>query len=415
MAFSRVAVSVLLFVFGACANSASVPVLGVNNSGTTTPVPAKVTIEGNNVMPLSVNGSLCSKDSYPNKPCTSITVCVPGTQNCQTINDILVDTGSYGLRVFSSVLTLPLSQVTVGGVELAECVAFGDGSTDWGPVKMASIVMGNEPAVSVPIQVIDSTYATPPSSCQNSDTGPEDAGFNGILGIGLFVQDCGQGCVNVRNNNLYFACTGSSCTGSKVPLNQQVSNPVAALPVDNNGVILVLPSISAGVQPSTEGSVVFGIGTQSNNIPSGVTVFKADSTGEFTTSFDGYTYNSFIDSGTNALLLPSASSLTDCPGGLSGWFCPTSTVSLTAANTGYSSTQSVAVTFKIANAQSLFTAATYANFTGFSLLELGASSGVLSSSTSYVDWGLPFYFGRKVYSGIDRTVSSLGTGPYWAY
>jgi len=32
------------------------------------------------------------------------------------------------------------------------------------------------------------------------------------------------------------------------------------------------------------------------------------------------------------------------------------------------------------------------------------------------DWGLPFFYGRTVFTAIDgQTVSSVGTGPFWAY
>ena len=57
------------------------------------------------MLPITVNGSLCSINSYINKPCVSVTVCTPGTSTCQTIDDILLDTGSFGLRIFKQVLT----------------------------------------------------------------------------------------------------------------------------------------------------------------------------------------------------------------------------------------------------------------------------------------------------------------------
>src|SRR5258708_2737368 len=41
----------------------------------------------NNVMPISVNGALCSANSYPNKPCVSVTICTPGTTTCVTVTD----------------------------------------------------------------------------------------------------------------------------------------------------------------------------------------------------------------------------------------------------------------------------------------------------------------------------------------
>lgn len=146
-----------------------------------------------NAMHVTVNGSLCGTKQYINQPCVSVTV------NGQVINNILLDTGSFGLRVFKSVLKTSLTQVKADdGKDLAECVQFGDGSSQWGPVMLASVQLGGESPVDVPIMVVDSTYPGDPgcatSKNQPSDVGPEDAGFNGILGVGLFAHDCGIGC-----------------------------------------------------------------------------------------------------------------------------------------------------------------------------------------------------------------------------
>jgi hypothetical protein len=43
-----------------------------------------------------------------NQPYVSVTLCAPGTSNCQTIDHVLVDTGSVGLRILSSVLNASL-------------------------------------------------------------------------------------------------------------------------------------------------------------------------------------------------------------------------------------------------------------------------------------------------------------------
>src|SRR5882757_6814391 len=57
---------------------------------------------------------------------TTVTVCVPGsTTSCQTIDHIQVDTGSNGLRLLSSVLTLNLQAATASdGNSLLECTQF---------------------------------------------------------------------------------------------------------------------------------------------------------------------------------------------------------------------------------------------------------------------------------------------------
>ncbi len=363
----------------------------------------------NNVIPITVNGSLCSADSYLNKPCVSVTVCTPGTSACQTINDILLDTGSYGLRIFRQALTVSLPQLTGAGGSIAECVQFGDGSSMWGPVQTAGVILGNEPPVQVSIQVVDSTFGTPSTGCSNTDPTPGAAGFNGILGVGLFTHDCGTICASSVNNGRYYACNGTNCPGTTVPLGDQVRNPASLLPRDNNGVIVLLPSVPLGGTHSVDGTLILGIGTQSNNVPSAVTVYSASTTtGDFTTLFSGRTYSSFIDSGSNGLFFTppsgSASQLPSCSSPNTGWFCPPSTLSLSATNTGASGAPSGVVPFNIGNLVDLTANAFIKVF-----VEVGGTF------PGNFDWGLPFFFGRTVVVGYEGTASSLGNGPYWAY
>ncbi|HEX9023213.1 MAG TPA: DUF3443 domain-containing protein [Geobacteraceae bacterium] len=378
-----------------CGSGSSTPVV------TPTPPPAPTTV---NALAVTVNGSLCSPGSYPNKACVSVTVCTPGTTDCQTVNDILLDTGSAGLRIFKQVLTIPLTQVASSSGSLAECIQFADGTSGWGPVQMADVTLGNEPAVQVPVHVLDSTFATVPGSCGTPQSGPSAARYNGLLGVGIFAQDCGPTCVQSGLNNWYFSCTGTNCSGTNVLLAHQVQNPVALLPQDNNGVIIQLPAIPLGGAPFANGQLLFGIGTRSNNSPSGATAYPASSTGEFTTTFNGTSTPGFIDTGSNGLFMGNPSpSLPPCAAPNSGWFCPPATVSLTATNTGAGGSPSGVVPFQIGNAIALFST------TNKVFAELGGTLPV------GFDWGLPFFYGRDVAIGIEGRSSSLGTGPYWAY
>jgi hypothetical protein len=97
-----------------------------NGGGTTTPAEA-------NVLSVTVNGALCSTNSFLNKACIAVTICEPGTSTCQTVNDILLDTASYGLRIFRQSLSISLPGTIIGSGSLAECIQFGDGSSVWGP------------------------------------------------------------------------------------------------------------------------------------------------------------------------------------------------------------------------------------------------------------------------------------------
>ena len=367
-----------------------------------------------NVLPITVNGSLCSAGSYLNKPCVSVTVCTPNTTTCQTVTDILLDTGSFGLRIFkwaslspqNPLLTVPLTQVPSGSGVLAECVQFGDGSALWGPVQTADVILGNEPAVSVPIQVVDSTLPGVPPACANAEQTPSAAGFNGILGVGVFSLDCGSACASNPNIGIYFSCSGSICASTSVSTSDQVRNPVVSLPTDSNGVIVELQGVPPTGAPSASGILVLGIGTRTNNTPpAGVTSYNTDQFAEVRTVFNGKAYPSIIDSGSNGLFFtpPSSGILPNCPSPNSAWFCPTPAAILSATNAGASGASQTEVFFQIGNLISL----------------VGSSNRVFSNiggaAPGLFDWGLPFYFGRNLYVGIDGKSSSLGTGSYFAY
>lgn len=358
------------------------------------------------MLAITVNGSLCSNNSYINKPCVSVTICTPATSTCQTIDDILLDTGDSGLRIFKQVLSVSLTQVTSGGNAVAECIQYADGSSVWGPVKVAGVVLGNEPAVQVPIHVIDSTFGKAPAGCSNSSQTPVDAGYNGSLGVSFFAQDCGATCSAGAGNRVYYACSGATCNGAAVALSNQVQNPVALLLADNNGVIVQLPSIPSSGSPSVNGYLVLGIGTRSNNTPTAVTAYAADASGNFITSFNRSNYPGFIDTGSNGLFFPSPSAITlpHCAAPDSAWYCPASTQNLSATNKGASGAPSGAVSFQIANFDTLLASPVNNVF-----------ADIGGNNTGDFDWGLPFHLGRNVYIGIEGKGSSLGTGLYWAY
>ncbi len=394
--------SIFLVLFSNC---------GSPKSASSSAAPVGASAGGVNVMPVTV-GQGCG---YVNEPCVTVTICVPGTSNCQTISNVLLDTGSYGLRLFSQVVTIPLTNVTdpsVSGNTLAECVSYADGSSDWGPLAKADIQLAaNETASNVSIQIIKSTFATAPSTCTNMDTSPTDNQFNGILGVGLAIQDCGTACEasttsSNANNGIYFTCTAAgSCKGSVVSGALQVSNPVASLPVDNNGVILQLPLLPGNQASQALGSLFFGIGTQSNNNIGSPTVFPADAYANFTTVFNGVTSNtSFIDSGSNMLFFAD-SAIAKCSSSLPDFYCPGSELTLSATQKGASGSASMNVSFNIGNANNELSASGVMAFSDL---------GMYTSSSDF-DWGLPFFFGRTIYVGIEGKKSPLGTGPYWAY
>jgi hypothetical protein len=191
-------------------------------------------------------------------------------------------------------------------------------------------------------------------------------------------------------------------------LANQVQNPVPSFTRDNNGELIQLPAVGAQGASTASGSLIFGIGTQPNNGLGSAQVYTTDDVGNFTTVYAGNSYSSsFIDSGSTGIyfLNSKITGIALCGGGDAGFYCPSSTVSLTAQNVGENGTTGT-VAFSIANAEKLFSTgnAAFSNLGGPGLSVFGG-----------FDWGVPFFLGRKVFVAIDGAQTPAGTGPYWAY
>ena len=168
-----------------------------------------------NVEPITVDaGPAGLNPTSINTPFVSVTVCVPGTATCQTIDHIEVDTGSVGLRLIASVLTVALpALMDASNRPLAECEQFADGTT-WGSVATADIKLPTSGAKvsAVNVQLIgDLSVGSPPSGCTGTaENTVATFGANGIIGVGSFVNDCNStgDCTPGSQSANYYFCTG---------------------------------------------------------------------------------------------------------------------------------------------------------------------------------------------------------------
>jgi hypothetical protein len=285
------------------------------------------------------------------------------------------------------------------------------------------------------MQVIGTTTYPVPADCSENavNNTPENTvlefGANGIIGVGLFDEDCGTVCApgtgtaGVENGDNYFTCTSSGCAEALVPSANQVINPVNALATvngisDRNGVVIELPQVGATGAATVTGTLIFGISTQSNNtLSSSATVLTAQSyTGYVTTSVSslGQTYSiSYLDTGSNYLYF-NDNSIPVCGSSsvASGFFCPASTEELSATITGVNNQVAAVNNFPIANAQTVFeNEPTFAAFSN-----IAAPSGTSTSQEQQTfDWGLPFFYGRNVYFAMENQDAGGTTGPYYAF
>jgi len=230
------------------------------------------------------------------------------------------------------------------------------------------------------------------------------------LGIGVFEQDCGNGCAPPNSmNGFYYSCSAAACANIAAPLTTQVLNPVPLFAADNNGTILVLPSVAAPGATTVAGSLIFGIDTQTNNASGNETVLNVDpGNGDFTTTYNSQALTiSFLDYGTNGIYFNDSSIVACTDTNFLGFYCPASTQTLSATLTGVNNATTTA-TFSVGNAQTLAT--DNPTFTVFPTL-----AGTYSTSPNSFDWGLPFFYGRRIATAIENRATAVGTGPYVAF
>lgn len=441
-----------------------------------TPTPSGIA----NTVPVTVG--VTSAGGYANGVFTFVTVCrpdiLPVGQNpeggpplpatCQTIPNILVDTGSVGLRLLESAAVDELNLPYVADSNnnpVQECVQFADFSYVWGPVARATIEMSDETAAQVPLQgetantgipiqlITPAVYLqTPvPADCLSSPPSGgvlvaantlQTLGANGILGVGTFPQDCGTACASSPLRNQYYSCPSNLCSVDSVPQNLQVWNPVAAFAYDNNGLSLTLPSVGFGGSGPVTGALIFGIETQSDNpLGGGVEIYAIDAYGNFpevtlteppgpdSTSilpvlFVNYLSpqnGSYIDTGSPAIYSSDAQSLAipeclNADGEPLGLYCPAMPTYFTAKVYGTNNVLPSLFAWYDENAETLLNSGNSVFST------LGGDSGI-NVSTDYVDFGLPFFLGRTVFVGYAGTTMAYPQADnaityangYWAF
>jgi hypothetical protein len=365
-------------------------------------------------MPLTIGTGVGTGGA--NLPEVSVQICVPGTTVCQTIDHVLIDTGSTGVRIASGALNqqmlAALPNETVSGAALGDCEQFLDGYT-WGSMRRADITLGPKFASSQPLQIFgDTSIGAAPAACSDNGTltpenTPSAFGESGVIGVSSALQDCGASCAQTVQSPWYYACNGSTCQSTLVPVAQQNQNLVAQFAQDNNGVVINLPQVGATGSTSTAGTLYFGVATQADNAMTGATVLQTDPTNfNIVATYQGSVFpDSFIDSGSNYFYLNDAS-IAQCPASsiARGFYCPLTTLNRTAALTSVTGA-ALSESFSIANALSLFTG--YPNDVAFSNV---AATGY----TGAVDFGLPFFFGRSI-AVLNEGQSALGqAGPFTA-
>ena len=321
-----------------------------------------------------------------NRMVASVTVCEPGTERCATVDDVMVDTGSTGLRLEASAMPTWLRLPAFpgpGGRPLAECLRFVH-DTAWGPLYRADVRLGGLTAKGLPLQVIDDQGGLQPQACPRSDVRPTS---NGTLGIGHHLYDCQGTCGQRADAPGVFVRDGAEWSPSEGAIEPayRLPNPVSYLPGHDNGIVIELPASPAGGAREVAGTLTFGVDAVAGDGAGTARILHLDAAGRFTTVLDGRSYPaSYIDSGTETYILRD-DSLPRCR--TMAWaYCVEPRRTLDAEMVGIDGKR-IPTRFGVGNYQ------------GVRERHAGASDDVAEAaeaqSTAFV-WGAPFFLGRRV-------------------
>ncbi len=375
-----------------------------------------------------------------NTPYVTVTLCAPGsTSNCQTIDHVILDTGSVGLRIIKPVISASLlaalpTQTDSSSNPVGECYQYVN-SYVFGSVRTADFSIAGEKVAAMPFQAIGDTgsFTTVPSSCSaggGTDIATVNAfGANGILGVGTTTTDCGTYCTTDGGASaaIYYDCPSSGCSAiigrasnAAAPF-EQLPNPVAAFPADNNGVILALPSVAQAGVPTLTGTVTFGIGTQADNTLAAANVLPVTTSssrlgpGVLTVAYTAggtaeQLTQSFLDSGSSDYFFIDTSLNPCTESDLIALYCPTSPMQLSPVLTATNG----------ATASGAFTLYSPLNVADSSNVApgLGINPTLVTPPLPFAnsfDFGMPFFFGRTVYTAIEGRAAGSVQGPYFAF
>ena len=202
----------------------------------------------------------------------------------------------------------------------------------------------------------------------------------------------------------HYGCTSNTCTRTVASTGVQVANPVPKFSGDNNGVIVQLPPVPNTGAASAQGTLVFGINTQPNNALTAAQSFLSDAAGDLPGStFNGNPAVALFDTGSNGYFFDD-STLAACGSNEPGFYCPPTaqTRPFTVKGTG---SASATVDMNVVSAATLISSG--GNFAFNDVAGEGIRAG-------WVDLGLPFFFGRYVYYGMDLSATG-GPAPFIAF